>query len=163
MTKPIVADASPLISFARADGLELLRQVVRQLLIPDAVYEEIVVKGAGKPGAAEVSGCGWITEFPLTDMGMLGSFPANLGDGVREAILLSEELGAYLLVDDPAARREARVRGIELISTLDVLDEAKDLALIARVKTTLDELVRNGYRLKRTLYRAKLRDARECP
>ena len=41
----IVADAVPIIGFSRIERLELLRQVVGELVIPDAVYEELVVKG----------------------------------------------------------------------------------------------------------------------
>ena len=52
----IVADTGPLLSFARADRLALLRDVVGTLIIPEAVYEEIVVRGAGKPGADVAEG-----------------------------------------------------------------------------------------------------------
>jgi predicted nucleic acid-binding protein len=52
----IVSDAGPMLSFARANHLDLLRQVVGRLVIPDAVYEDIVVQGAGKPGSSEVQG-----------------------------------------------------------------------------------------------------------
>jgi uncharacterized protein len=50
----VVADAGPILSFARANRLELLRQVVGDLAIPDAVYEDIVVQGSGKPESQEV-------------------------------------------------------------------------------------------------------------
>lgn len=54
----LVADASPIISFARAERLMLLQQVVSTLWIPDAVFQEIVVEG--RPGATEVRQGGWI-------------------------------------------------------------------------------------------------------
>jgi len=44
----IVADASSIISFARAKKLDLLKQVVQNLIIPEGVYKEIVVKGRGE-------------------------------------------------------------------------------------------------------------------
>jgi predicted nucleic acid-binding protein len=52
----IVADSGPILSFARANRLELLHQVIGGLTIPDAVYEEIVIRGAGKPRSTEVQG-----------------------------------------------------------------------------------------------------------
>jgi predicted nucleic acid-binding protein len=66
-----VADSGPIISFARAERLEIVRQVVRELWIPDAVYHEVVTLGAGMPGAEEVSREDWIrrralTSFPTT-------------------------------------------------------------------------------------------------
>ena len=56
----LVADAGPILSFARAQRLELLRSVVGTLLIPEAVYDDIVVRGTGKPGAQEVQTSIWI-------------------------------------------------------------------------------------------------------
>ena len=45
----IVADTGPLIAFARLGRLQLLRQVVRIIFIPDAVFDEIVTRGQGRP------------------------------------------------------------------------------------------------------------------
>jgi predicted nucleic acid-binding protein len=56
----IVSDAGPIIIFARLSRLSLLRDVAGFLLIPDAVYDEIVVKKGGMPGAAEVAQVPWI-------------------------------------------------------------------------------------------------------
>jgi predicted nucleic acid-binding protein len=50
----IVADAGPIIAFTRIGRLDLLHQAVGEMMIPEAVYEEVVLKGAGKSGAAEV-------------------------------------------------------------------------------------------------------------
>ena len=50
----IIADAGPIIAFARIGRLALLQQVVGELVVPDAVYEELVVKGGDRPGAEEV-------------------------------------------------------------------------------------------------------------
>lgn len=48
----IVADSGPIIVFARIGHLDLLQQVVSELVIPDAVYEDLVIKGKGRAGAA---------------------------------------------------------------------------------------------------------------
>jgi uncharacterized protein len=50
----IISDAGPIIIFARIGRLPLLRDVTGSLLIPDAVYDEIVIKKGGMPGATEV-------------------------------------------------------------------------------------------------------------
>jgi predicted nucleic acid-binding protein len=161
MKEPIVSDAGPLISFARAGQLYLLRQVVGHLQILEAVRDEIVVKGAGRPAAAEVAQGGWVASQPLPSTSLTDPLPTSLGKGEKEAIALCREIGACLLADDPVARREARSRGIALISLLDILDEAKAQDLISDVKPTLDHFIRSGFRLKRTLYEAKIREAGE--
>jgi len=161
MNKPIVSDAGPLISFARAGYLDLLRRVIGHLWIPEAVHDEVVVKGAGKPAAADVEQGGWVASQPLANTSLADQLPTSLGKGEKEAIMLCQQLGACLLADDPVARREARARGIALISSLDILDEAKSRNLIFLAKPTLDHLIRSGFRLKRSLYEAKLREAGE--
>jgi predicted nucleic acid-binding protein len=40
----IVADAGPIIAFARIGRLDLLQHVAKELLIPEAVYEELVLR-----------------------------------------------------------------------------------------------------------------------
>ena len=50
----IIADAGPIIAFARIERLALLQQVVGEFVVPDVVYEELVVKGGDRPGAEEV-------------------------------------------------------------------------------------------------------------
>lgn len=45
-----VSDSGPIVSFARADRLDLLRRTAGTLIVPNAVYEEIVVRGEGRAG-----------------------------------------------------------------------------------------------------------------
>lgn len=54
MSDLVVADSSPIISFARAKKLRLIQGVYKNIIIPPAVYDEIVVRGKGKPGAEEI-------------------------------------------------------------------------------------------------------------
>jgi len=56
----IVANASPILSFFRSERLDPLQAVTGSVVIPTAVYEEIVVPGAGMQGAGEVEHAGWI-------------------------------------------------------------------------------------------------------
>jgi predicted nucleic acid-binding protein len=50
----IVNNASPLINLARIGKLGLLDKLYGELIIPEAVWQEIVVEGVGQPGADEV-------------------------------------------------------------------------------------------------------------
>ena len=51
----VVLDSSALITFARIGRLELLRRIAGDVHVPDAVFEEVVQKGAGRPGSAEIA------------------------------------------------------------------------------------------------------------
>ena len=107
----MVADSGPILSFARANQLELLRQIVGDLAIPDAVYEDIVVRGAGKPGSHEVQQSSWIRRLSVRDRTLVDRLPQKLHLGEREAIALAKERGEPLLVDEREARREAQPPG----------------------------------------------------
>ena len=63
----IVADAGPIIVFARIGRLDLLHRVVRELWISEAVYEELTTKGQGRAGAAKVEQLSWIRKQAVTD------------------------------------------------------------------------------------------------
>jgi predicted nucleic acid-binding protein len=48
----VVSNTSPLINLAVVGRLELLHQLYGEVIIPQAVYEEIVISGSGQPGAS---------------------------------------------------------------------------------------------------------------
>jgi predicted nucleic acid-binding protein len=157
-----VADAGPIISFARADRLALLHQVVGELWIPEAVYQELVTKGAGRPGAEETTRGEWIRRKPITQQAMVRTLPSPLGEGEREAIILAQELAAVLLVDDPDARDTAARLGILFLGSLGMLREAKLKGIIHAVKPHLDALRQHHFRLSDTLYQDFLQQIGEA-
>jgi uncharacterized protein len=141
----IVADAGPIIAFARIGRLALLQQVIGELMVPDAVYEELVVKGGDRPGAEEVRRGRGMQRHSLRHRQGLAQLPRGLAQGEREAILLAEEAGAPLLVDERKARDAAVQRGIEVIGSLWVLKEAKQRGMILAVRPIIEELLAIGY------------------
>jgi hypothetical protein len=157
----IVADSGPLITFARANKLELLRKVIGTLSIPEAVYDEIVVGGEGKPGAHEIATSSWIEVKKIHDKRKLCALSEKLGAGEKEAIALVEEVNGVLLIDDPRARIEAKERRIKLISSPDILQEAKNRNLIPSVGDALDDLTRGGFRISDRLRQDILKRAGE--
>ena len=82
----IVADTGPIIAFARLGQLDLLRQAVESLVIPDAVYEELVGRGHDRLGAEEVAQGEWIHWRTVTDQEAVAQLPRVLHAGEREAI-----------------------------------------------------------------------------
>jgi len=51
----IVSNASPLINLARIGKLNLVCQLYGELVIPEAVWHEVVVKGVGQSGVDEIA------------------------------------------------------------------------------------------------------------
>lgn len=148
----IIANSGPIISFARADYLYLLRATVKEIIIPNAVFEDIVVKGRGKLGAEEVKEAVLIKRKEVKDKNKVEKLVERLGEGESEAIVLAQNLGATLLIDDSKARKEAERIGVECIGSLRILKEARERGLIERIKPVLDELRDSGLRIKNNLY-----------
>lgn len=63
----VVCKTSPIIALACVGRLDLLRAVHGEILVPDAVFDEITVAGAGEPGASEVAQAAWIKRRPVLD------------------------------------------------------------------------------------------------
>jgi predicted nucleic acid-binding protein len=141
----IVADTGPVIAFARLGRLDLLAAVVGVLIIPDAVYEELVGRGHDRPGAAEVAQGTWIHRRTVTDSARVAQLPPALHRGEREAIILAEELQAQLLIDEQRGREVATARGLAVLGSLRILGEAKRRGLIATVRPFIEDLLARGY------------------
>ncbi len=105
----VVSNSSPLINLARIGKLTLLRELFGVLIVPDAVWQEVVVEGAGQPGADEVRSAAWIQRQAVMNTQLVQALQQDLDAGEAEAIALSLELGAdLLLMDENLGRQTAR-------------------------------------------------------
>jgi predicted nucleic acid-binding protein len=122
----VIADSSFLIALATVDALPLLLQIFPEVFIPEAVYDEVVTRGAGLPGAEEVAAAAWIKRVMVKDANKVKGYRAErLGEGEAEAIALAEELKAGLvLVDDEHAWEVAQRRGIAYLRSTELVLEA---------------------------------------
>jgi hypothetical protein len=55
----IVSNASPLINLARIGKLDILRHLYGELVIPEAVWREVVIEGEGPPSSSNSDGPPW--------------------------------------------------------------------------------------------------------
>lgn len=118
----VVPDAGPLIYLAGAGLLDLLPALFSRVVVPQLVWKEVVVHGAGQVGAAEVAAATWLERADAKpEPGLLSILDA----GEAAAIPLAERLGATLLCDDADGRNEARKRGLPVVGTLGVLLRGK--------------------------------------
>lgn len=158
----VVCDASTLIALARIGQLDILAQVGAQVVIPMAVYDEVVVKGAGKPGSDEVRQASWIETREVADRNVVAQFRTVLGAGESEAIALAKEHDASLIIlDDQDARETAAAEGLDVVGLLAFLVLAKEEGIIHQVRPLLDALRRQGFFISDDLYQHILRKADE--
>lgn len=160
----IVSNASPLINLARIGQLDLLRQLYGTLVIPEAVWFETVVEGAGQAGADEIRAAAWINKQAVANKRLVLSLRQELDAGEAEAIALAMEQDAeLLLMDERLGRETAHYFGVRCIGLLGILAEAKHKGLIGAVKPFLDAL-RDvaGFRISAALYEELLRNEAEA-
>jgi predicted nucleic acid-binding protein len=138
----IIADSGPMIVFARIGRLD---QVVGELVIPDAVFEELVSKGRDRSGAAEVEGGVWIHRCMVTDRAAVTLLPRVLHLGEREAVVLAEELHGSLLIDEQRGLNIVAARGIDIFGSLRIIGESKRLGLIDQAKPLIEAMQASGY------------------
>lgn len=65
-----VSNASPLIALARIERLSVLQPLFQTILVPDAVWQEMVIQGVGKRGREEVVRAmqeGWVRQQSVQD------------------------------------------------------------------------------------------------
>ena len=150
----VVSNTSPIVNLATVGRLELLRQLYGTVLIPQAVYYEIAVVGAGLPGTVEVDAFDWIETHQVRDRVRVTSLQLEVDEGEAEAIALAAELGAgLLLLDERRGRVVASRLGLKSIGLLGVLIEAKHSGFIHGVKPIVDDLIgKAGFWISRELY-----------
>jgi uncharacterized protein len=117
----VVADSSPLVILTKLGCFDLLNRLFPRLYISAEVHHEVVIAGAGLPGAPEVSQADWIEVKAVQNPTGLHSAQREygLGPGEMSTILLGKELGANpVLLDDYRARKLARAEGLAILGSV---------------------------------------------
>lgn len=140
----IVSNSSCLIVLEKLGELDILQRLYGKIVIPPAVVDE-VFRSTHKPD--------WMVvvkvKQPLASM----ILEKSIGDGESEAIALSLELKAELLIiDDLAARKLATELNLKYTGVVGVLLLAKGRGLISEVRTYLDQMLKHDFRISRTVY-----------
>jgi len=147
----VIADSGPLRYLIVIEHVGLLPLLYGSIVIPQGVIDELTQTKT--PGSVRL----WMGELPewvtvRSPQKMLSGLSSVLGRGEWEAIALSEELAAnVLLVDDEAARLEAERRKIPVQGTLGVLDLATEHGFSRRSTRTLEKLRRTNFRASKRL------------
>lgn len=146
MSKFVVADSSCLISLSRIGKLDVLHKLFGGIIIPEAVYYEVVVRGEGRIGAEEVKNAKWIRKQKVKNALAVRAFKVNLGAGESEAIALASESKAdFLILDDFKARQTAEELSLEVIGTVAVLHKAEEKGIIDNLQSVLQDLRKVGF------------------
>ena len=157
-----VADASFLIGLCLISKWELLAQMVERLYVAPAVWEEVVVRGQGRPGAREMEQAGFIERRAIKDKQAVKMLQVFLGSGEAESLVLAQEVRCSLVfVDDLKARKAAQEAGLKTVGVAGFLLAAKQKGLVREIRSLLEALQQQDFRLSRVLVETVLREAGE--
>ena len=159
----VVADSGPIIHLSRVGLLELLPKLYGSIVVPRAVFDEVVHDGAGQPGSTELAGAAWaeIAEHDAEDPLFL-SFLQTLQIGESAAISIAYGKKAGLvLIDDNRARMAARALRIAVKGTLGLLVLAKQRGHVDSVAPKIRALLAQNVWISAEVVRRALREAGE--
>lgn len=162
----VVSDTSPITNLAAIGQLDLLRQLYTTIIIPVAVYHEMVAVGRPVPGAVEVQTLSWIQTQTVSNTQKVVDIQINQSNidlGEAEAIILALELKAdLLLMDERRGRALAANYELSVTGLLGVLLQAKCNGFIPAVQPLLDQLIKQvDFRVSNQLYTAVIQAAGE--
>ena len=143
-------NASPLITLHRAQLDWLLPRLFNHVLVPDAVWREVVSQFHDDPVTRQLPTADWAIRQAVTVRAEVLAW--NLGAG--ETALLSlgmAEPDTKVILDDRSATRCARVPGISSMGTAAVLVMARRRGLIPSVEQALRQLQAAGAWISETL------------
>ena len=160
----IIVNATPLISLATIQQLDLLHKIFYDVYLPSAVYREVILDGKNKAGHLQLANTHWFQVVDTINGALKRSIMLQLDEGEAEVITVAKDRNISLVcIDEFAGRRYAGLLGLNVIGTLGVLLIAKQRGYISAVKPLLDMLIDNQRYIGHALYSDVLRKAGEQP
>lgn len=126
----VIADTSPLNYLVLVGAIDVLPTLYKNVIIPKAVFIELQTEDTPQLVKEWIDRAPSWLEIKIVAQNKL-SLPGKLDAGEHEAIILAQLLAAdALIIDDRDGRKEALQRGIKVIGTLGVLNDAVSQGLI---------------------------------
>ncbi len=155
----IVSNTTPIISLSSIGMVEILKDIFNEIIIPQAVYNEI--KSKESYGYKEVD-YNFIKVKSVKGELYKNLFLSQLDLGELETIFLAKELKADLvIIDENIAYKTAKNSGLNVIRTLSILLKAKEKGILSELKPLLDEMIEKGRWYSPRVYKNFLKKAGE--
>ncbi len=159
-----VADASFVIGVSVCGQWDTVNALVETLIIADAVWEEVVAQGEGKPGQRELQQVAFVERKTVSNTDSVIMLAATLDKGEAETLVLAKELDVTtVFMDDLRGRKIAQSVGLQTIGVAGFLLLAKNHQVIKEVRPFLLKLRQKGFRLSGKLVNEILKTADEKP
>ncbi len=151
MTGPnFISNSSPLIAFMKKRELNLLNKLFKEIIIPQAVYDELIESRKQEDHVKVLKEAikeGWIIVKKLKQLKIAD---LNLGKGEKEAVNLCLEIeNSFLLIDEKKGSSIAKAFKIHTLGTLGILllSKKRGIKNKADLLENLDILIKNNFYL----------------
>ena len=154
-----VSNTTPIISLSAIGKIEILRDLFREIIIPQAVYEEIKAKkGVGYHSVDS----NFIKVQPIQTKNHKLLLSDRLDLGEAETIILAKEITAdNVIIDENLGYIVAKEYNLNVIRTLSILLKAKEKNIIYEVKPLIEEMISKGRWYSKRVYYSFLEKAEE--
>ena len=120
----VVSDTTPLISLLKINRLDLLKKLFGDVLIPQAVFDELTDDERFRLEADQIREKKFIVVKPVNNPKSTNILKraTGLNQGESEAIVLTDELEAdLLLIDEAKGRNISAQMGLRIMGTIGIL------------------------------------------
>ncbi|MBR1369804.1 hypothetical protein RJ53_10085 [Methanocalculus chunghsingensis] len=143
-----ISNSSPLIHLSLIGRIGLLRRY-SSVIIPPAVWDEVVEDGDDRPGVAEIRLFrkeGWLSVIQPKNTALLHLLENDLHRGEAESIALALEIEHdIILLDESEARRVAGSYNLAFTGIIGLLIKAKREGSISSLEDEMRRLRTNGH------------------
>ena len=120
----VISDTSAISSLFNINKLELLHQLFDKIVIPHAVYQELLALEDAEIDITLIKKANWLKVQKSTDRLLVEELSQALDIGESEAIALAYEIEADLLViDEKRGREKAKAFGIKTVGLIGVVSK----------------------------------------
>lgn len=153
----VICNTSPIIGLLSINRLGLLEKLFDEIYIPEAVYRELCVDVEKYSREVEQIRkkveSGIFLVYQVKNASVVRQLYGRLHYGELEVIVGAKELDISLaIIDETDARKMASEFLVDTVGILGIVTQAKRKGLIGEVKSDLDALRENGYRISDKLY-----------
>jgi len=146
----VISNSSPLIHLIRLGKIQYLFRLIKNVTIPKAVFDEVVVKGKLKNYSEAFTIESFIKEEKIivTNLDSFDeSFYPPLGIGELEALELAKQQKELLLIDDKKARNLAQILQIEHQTTIATIFELliSEIIDFSEYKSNIKQYAENSW------------------
>lgn len=157
----VISDTTPIIALIKINRLDLLEKLFDEVLIPEAVFDELTTNSLFENETAIVKSSTFLKKTSVQNKKSLQILQAasGLDDGESQAIILADELKSdVLIIDEKKGRKVAQQLGITITGTIGILIQAHDEGMISsdEIKQYLEQLKNSNIRLSDSLIQQAL-------